>query len=144
MKQRRTLIFCLIIGLTSSFYSCDDGETEPLRPSYFYINDTSDSLLVSFRYSYKDNKEEWHQGYKTYFLGVNDTMSFQYGEIPYSIYCADTISIKNSMKEYRFYHSNFGAFWNEKYFITQEEHGENRYYFIDESTLAKCDTMLKY
>ena len=146
MKQVGKLKLYLLIGLIgSSFCSCDDGETEiePLCPSYFYINDTSDSLFVSFHYSYKENKEEWRQGDTSYFLGIKDTLSFLYGEVPNSIYCADTISMKNSMGEYMFFRANYGSFWNEKYYKIQRGNDENRYYFIDDSTLAKCDTMLK-
>ena len=146
MKQVGKLKLYLLIGLIgSSFCSCDDGETEiePLCPSYFYINDTSDSLFVSFHYSYKENKEEWRQGDTSYFLGIKDTLSFLYGEVPNSIYCADTISMKNSMGEYMFFRANYGSFWNEKYYGVENGEYTNRYFFIDDSTLAKCDTMLK-
>ncbi|MEE0082797.1 MAG: hypothetical protein UE068_01120, partial [Paludibacteraceae bacterium] len=83
MKRKKTFALCLLIGLISSLVSCDEDLTEPnLYPSYFYINDTSDSLYVDFHYSYEDYKGELQQGYRSYSLGSRDTMSFLYGEHP--------------------------------------------------------------
>ena len=145
MKQVGKLNLCLLIGLTllCSFSSCD-GETEPnMYASYFYINDTSDSLFVNFHYSYKDHRYELQQGYRSYSLGYRDTISFLYGEYPDDMARADTISIKNSIGEYLFYPANYGSFWNEKYYEVYSGEYVNRYYFIDDSILARCDTMLK-
>ena len=146
MKQVGKLKLYLLIGLIgSSFCSCDDGETEiePLCPSYFYINDTSDSLYVDFHYSYEDYKGELQQGYRSYSLGLRDTMVFLFGEHPDDIDRADTLSMKNSKGEYVFFHADWGTFWNEKYYGVENGEYTNRYFFIDDSTLAKCDTMLK-
>ena len=145
MKQVGKLNLCLLIGLTllCSLSSCD-GETEPnMYASYFYINDTSDSLFVNFHYSYEDYKGELQQGYRSYSLGLRDTMVFLYGEHPDDIDRADTLSIKNSKGEYVFFHADWGTFWNEKYYGVENGEYTNRYFFIDDSTLAKCDTMLK-
>lgn len=145
MKRKKTFALCLIIGLTllCSLSSCD-GETEPnMYISNFYINDTSDSLFVDFHYSYKDYKYELQQGYRSYSLGSGDTMSFLFEEYPDDISRADTISIKNSTGKFLFYPVNYGSFWNEKYKEISSGENISRYYFIDDSTLAKCDTMLK-
>jgi hypothetical protein len=144
MKRKKTFALCLLIGLISSLVSCDEDLTEPnLYPSYFYINDTSDSLFVSFHYSYEDYKKYLQQGYRSYSLGPRDTMSFLYGEHPDDIDRADTISMKNNKGEYLFYHADWGTFWSEKYYSVKNGEYTSRYFFIDDSTLAKCDTLLK-
>ena len=145
MKQVKVLMLCLLIGVTSSFLSsCDEDLTEPnIYLSCFYINDTTDSLFVSFRYSYEDYKKELQQGSKSYSLGPKDTASFLYGEIPYDITCADTISMRNNSGEFLFYPYNYGSFWSEKYYTVHNGEYISRYYFIDDSILARCDTMLK-
>lgn len=143
MKRKKTFALCLIIGLIYSLSSCDE-ETEPnMYISNFYINDTSDSLYVDFHYSYEDYKGELQQGYRSYSLGSRDTMSFLYGEHPDDIDRADTISMKNSKGEYVFYHADWGTFWSEKYYGVENGEYTSRYFFIDDSTLAKCDTLLK-
>ena len=144
MKQAGKLNLCLLIGLIYSLASCDEDLTEPnIYASYFYINDTSDSLFVDFHYSYEDYKGELQQGYMSYSLGLRDTMVFLFGEHPDDIDRADTLSMKNSKGEYVFFHADWGTFWNEKYYGVKNGEYTNRYFFIDDSTLAKCDTMLK-
>ena len=145
MKQVGKLNLCLLIGvILSSLFSCDEDTTEPnLYVSNFYINDTSDSLYVDFHYSYNDYKDELQQGYRSYSLGLRDTMVFLFGEHPDDIDRADTLSMKNSKGEYVFFHADWGTFWNQKYYGVENGEYTNRYFFIDDSTLAKCDTMLK-
>lgn len=144
MKLEKTSVLCLIIGLISISISSCDEQTEPnIYVSNFYINDTSDSLFVDFNYSYNDYKNELQKGNRSYSLGVGDTVTMLYGENPDDITRADTLWMKNSKGSYLFLHIEWNDLWNDKFNGKKNGEHTNRYFFIDDSTLAKCDSMIK-
>ena len=147
MKQVKKSMHFLIFGLLIKLSSCDKlTKSEPeIYSNYFFINDTSDSLYVDFHYSHKSIADgKVYQGYKSYSLGLEDTISFYSNDTLPNFSCADTVwmrSPKMKLKLHDYYGFSFSLFYsNKRKSVSRGDH-EYTYYFMDDTTLK---TMVSY
>lgn len=142
MKQVKILTLFLTFGLIINMSSCDKLTTsEPeIYSNYFFINDTSDSLYVDFHYSHKSIADgKIYQGYKSYSLGLQDTISFYFNDILPDFSCADTVWMHSPKMKLKLHDFGFAytLFYSNKRKIVSKGDNEYTYYFMDDSTLKK-------
>lgn len=143
MEQVKKLTIFLIFGLIIiNLPSCDKLTTsEPeIYSNYFFINDTSDSLYVDFHYSHKSIADgKIYQGYKSYSLGLQDTISFYSNDTLPNFSCADTVWMHSPKMKFRLHDFGFAytMFYNDKRKIVSKGDNEYAYYFMDDQAIDK-------